>query len=490
MFTNHLENRSVSKVEEKTESNDEGEKDNSDISCKPQIKSKDESESKVEEKIDIDNKGGEDSSDILCKSQFKSEDEFVLKVEEKIDIDNKGGEDNSDIPCKSQPKSEDESVLKVEEKTETDNKGREDNSDIPYKTQLKSEDEYASMVEEKAESDKKGVEDNSDIPCKPQLKSEDESVLKVDEKPESNTKNGKDNCDIPCKPTLNSESKGNASDMNGHTFDCYNHTQFGKTMRQLEMYAVSTYKHGGDIKKMISRLKETRIEKPKLLKDGANRLEKEIWKKRSDLYVERKTMYAENKSKLFWVIWGQCSEEMRNKLELDDQYEDLEDNDDCVNLLNKIREICFSVDEKRYVPLAMLEAKSKLYNIRQGPKEGSKAYCERFTKEVAIVMEYGGSIGIDKALVEYEDTLLIGTERPQDEDGLNRQLEKKSQERYLAIMFLSQADPRRYGSLLNDMENNYAKGKNQFPLTIIDAYFMMLNYVPTIKNNNYYNRES
>jgi hypothetical protein len=61
----------------------------------------------------------------------------------------------------------------------------------------------------------------------------------------------------------------------------------------------------------------------------------------------------------------------------------------------------------------------------------------------------------------------------------NKQVEDATgivKERYLAVAFLRASDKVRFGKLLEDLENNYTKGGNNYPTTVTSAYNLVVNY--------------
>ena len=49
----------------------------------------------------------------------------------------------------------------------------------------------------------------------------------------------------------------------------------------------------------------------------------------------------------------------------------------------------------------------------------------------------------------------------------------------MARGFLKRADPKRFGELSNDLKNLFARGTDQYPNDIADAYAMLANFNPT-----------
>ena len=56
------------------------------------------------------------------------------------------------------------------------------------------------------------------------------------------------------------------------------------------------------------------------------------------------------------------------------------------------------------------------------------------------------------------------------------ELNEQAQEMYLACAFISQADPKRYGRLKEELENNYTKGTDSYPQDMVKAYQLLNEY--------------
>ena len=84
--------------------------------------------------------------------------------------------------------------------------------------------------------------------------------------------------------------------------------------------------------------------------------------------------------------------------------------------------------------------------------------------------EIGGSIGSEPKLIEDEiDTYLkeIGVDAANVRLIHTTEAKKRSQERYLAVIMLSEADRNRDGGrLLQELKNEALKGQYAFPVTM------------------------
>jgi mannose-6-phosphate isomerase class I len=58
-------------------------------------------------------------------------------------------------------------------------------------------------------------------------------------------------------------------------------------------------------------------------------------------YYFKKERYEEHKAKIFVVVKGQCTLNMKNKVEILQGYDSIEANDDVIKLLNGLKELTF-----------------------------------------------------------------------------------------------------------------------------------------------------
>jgi hypothetical protein len=65
-------------------------------------------------------------------------------------------------------------------------------------------------------------------------------------------------------------------------------------------------------------------------------------------------------------------------------------------------------------------------------------------------------------------------------DDLNKQqktaVHTAASELYQATMLLHQSDRCRYGKLLEELKNDFTKGNDDYPLTLVNAYHLISEY--------------
>ena len=265
--------------------------------------------------------------------------------------------------------------------------------------------------------------------------------------------------------------KGNTADMNGNVFQCFNENenknQFNKTVEALGEYIAKNMKHAGDMMPLTKRLVLPAIAMPEDLDlNETSRLKIALWDSKVKAYQTKVDQLESNLKATYAVIWGQCSEAMKAKLKSLPDFSARDAASDCIWILKEIKGIMLRFEGQRYIFLSLYDAHHAYYHYRQGPDTSLSKYLEDFQGLIDVLEHYGGSIGHDDGLV----STISG--------GSTGQNLKASRNKAVALAFLRQADRKRYGALWADLENQFSRGNDQYPIDLTAAYSMLINYKP------------
>ena len=112
--------------------------------------------------------------------------------------------------------------------------------------------------------------------------------------------------------------------------------------------------------------------------------------------------------------------------------------------------------------------------FRQSERMSNSDYLEKLRDLVEVYEHLGGEPGTLKARV---NSLLID---PDLADKDERQEAKiKAREEYLAVLLLTKSDPKRYATLVTDVENAYTHGQNGYPIVEFRAYCLQFLFFNT-----------
>jgi hypothetical protein len=264
--------------------------------------------------------------------------------------------------------------------------------------------------------------------------------------------------------------------MNGHVFECYDEQgdrrQYTKTVEALEAYVKKQLTYSEDLSSLFAEdMKAPVISEP--LDPAADektptKLQEMVYIEQVKGYVKRLTELTSNLGTVHAVIWGQCSEAMKDKIKsLTDNKTKTETND-CFWLLKQLKAVTLQFDEKRNVFVSLLEARTSLLNCKQQQGQTVSEYLEVLRGWVDTIEYHGGTVAEEFTLIKGMDA-----EGNVVADDVRKVV---ARDKTLATMLMLRADPTRYGTLLADLSNNYAMGKDEYPANLSAAYTLLVNY--------------
>jgi hypothetical protein len=168
----------------------------------------------------------------------------------------------------------------------------------------------------------------------------------------------------------------------------------------------------------------------------------------------KQELYMKEKAKAFRIIMSQCSTAMRNKLETLPEFQDWESKDNFVALLERMRQLVYGTDKGQYEFWEMQAAKSGLFNLKQEGGEPLANYLLQFDDQVRST---------ESAFGPLIPTFTI--------KGKPTEEELKNRNKFLACVFLANADRERFKPVIDDLGNDFGLGSNNYPA-----------YVPSMLN--------
>ena len=198
-----------------------------------------------------------------------------------------------------------------------------------------------------------------------------------------------------------------------------------------------------------------------------------IFKEEITQYVRSRSQLTSNLVAIWTIIMGQCTDTMKAKLESMSDFDDKETARDCAWLLATILTITLQFDNRRYSHNTLLEAYQKFFNCRQSPTQSVDDYRKTLISWCDIIEHYGGSIVFNTNLALANDPI---TDKPRT----TSQRQAAAKQEFLAMSLLRGSDATRYGSLLHELSNQFAAGRDHYPKDLLSAYSLLLEYtIPT-----------
>ena len=153
-----------------------------------------------------------------------------------------------------------------------------------------------------------------------------------------------------------------------YTFGIPGHAErYNKTTKEIAEYAGKALSK--KMWKLIHDKEEAQFTEPVEPAEDASH---GTWKKyelRLKMMLDEEKQYQEDKAKVFRIIMGQCTVPMRNKIEHLADYESLEEDDDVVGLLGKMKELAHSTEDTQCKCWTMQSTMRKMFSLQQEPTE-------------------------------------------------------------------------------------------------------------------------
>jgi len=153
-------------------------------------------------------------------------------------------------------------------------------------------------------------------------------------------------------------------------------------------------------------------------------------------------------------------------------------------LLKIIREFLFKSDDWQCKYKAEDQAKRVYYNLYQTQEMSSQEYFECIRIIVDVIKSMGGSLCDDMHMKEE----LPDQDHPRGGYMEQQRWEAREhiQNKTLAYGILVWADRARYGTLIEEVGNDFLKGHDDYPKTPTEAYSLLVNYrnYITVKKRN------
>jgi len=110
-----------------------------------------------------------------------------------------------------------------------------------------------------------------------------------------------------------------------------------KTLRKIAIYVGKKWKHGDLLKYVVEHIEKPSLTKLTAIKDTATKAEMYRWQKIFDKLMEQEEAVDKGIKKLYSLIWGQCTEVMKNKLKAVTDFKEIERAEDAIHLIKKSR---------------------------------------------------------------------------------------------------------------------------------------------------------
>jgi hypothetical protein len=213
--------------------------------------------------------------------------------------------------------------------------------------------------------------------------------------------------------------------------------------------------------KLVHRLEETDFPEPPEPKDTAkapvSRIQVEKYRMLFNMKHDKEEKYKKEKGKVFRIVLGQCSDVMRDKVEGLSEFKGMQDSDDVIGLLEKLKGFAYSTQGVQYEYWTMQSAMRNWINLAQEPNESIEKYGQRFIEQTKVTESMWG--------------LII----PWKTNGMDAKEQETAGKKFKACVFLAGVDRRKYRTVIDDLNNDFVKGNMSYPEDVSGMVTLLAN---------------
>lgn len=270
------------------------------------------------------------------------------------------------------------------------------------------------------------------------------------------------------KDNTKTKTKTKLEDFVFYTGSASSAADFEVTKEFIVNHIRTTYSHyAKDIASAIEKEEETKLTEPILKysksadadqKLAENKAFEIQFTQANKVYTTRVTQYEDNKTNAYGLLFGRCSKTMQAKLKARSDFADMRD--DPVKLIKAIKQHALNYSEHRYKMKILYESFFAMFNCRQKEKESLNDYSKRFTTAKDVMESHnGGIISLFSA----------NEENPKYQNGSDAEkaaIEAATYEAFCAYIYFHNADPKKYGSLQNRLDQDFSLTTDLYPKTL------------------------
>jgi hypothetical protein len=198
-----------------------------------------------------------------------------------------------------------------------------------------------------------------------------------------------------------------------------------------------------------------------------------IHQERVKQYVRKQDTLLDNNGLLYSLIWGQCSDPLKQKLKALTYMSNIQADSDGIRLLEAIKVTMMNYQHLKNPCHAIDVAVQRFGSFRQSKHMSVEDFYDQFTNIVDVLKLQGGEFGFFPTIYK-EYIKENGIEEATMEAPAIAAARAGAIEEFFATAFLRRADPSRYGLMLNEIENGYSRNRDEYPKDLNTAYNYLL----------------
>jgi len=159
---------------------------------------------------------------------------------------------------------------------------------------------------------------------------------------------------------------------------------------------------------------------------------------------------------------------------------------DGLELLEMLRKVCFNFQEHKFGPLAITQVKQKYFGFKQVKGTMLPEYYESFVNVRGMLKQCKVNTGANPGIIDWMVKKKHGTKKSLADLSADEKtaVHDAKDEQQAALIFLYGAEQSHYGAMIEELENAYLGGQNNFPATVIESYNWLLYWSSEAHNHS------
>jgi len=182
-----------------------------------------------------------------------------------------------------------------------------------------------------------------------------------------------------------------------------------------------------------------------------------------------------NMKKGFAILYDQCSDAVKTRLETVDGWDRIDCDQSVYDLVKAIQKICVGHDDTNQDMYNVVQACKNMFLFRQSDEALTKDYLRDFKSYWDTCEMYKAEpVSYPKLVQARLDEIAVNIALPSADEKSKTELEIKDE--FMAGLVISSANQKRFGILKRDLQNAYLKGQDDYPKTFEEANRLLSNW--------------
>ena len=181
---------------------------------------------------------------------------------------------------------------------------------------------------------------------------------------------------------------------------------------------------------------------------------KELLSPEQKAFVDRKSTLTQNLSKLYGLIWGQCTPKLKEDVMGMDEYEVKSNEYACLWLLEKVKATSSGAYRAQYEYLSYIRALRNLSTCRQQDNESVETFQDRLVSSIQNFKLVGGNLMAQTRATR---------ERDEDLSLSAAQAGVIVENKIIGVLMVEAACDKDFREYKRSLQNSMSEGNNRYP---------------------------